>query len=130
MKNKKGLTLTEVLIVVVIIALFASLVLPRFFAQDERGVVAEAVAILSALRQADAAYLLDHIGHAPDVDDLDVEIPATAIRFTYATDGAGNFTATRDGGRCDDRTITLGADGAFGGDHPFGPVPGDGACDS
>ena len=57
-KRKKGFTLTEVLVVVVILGILAGLILPRFFGQSERAVVSEAVGMLSAVRQAEASYFL------------------------------------------------------------------------
>lgn len=51
--NKKGFTLIEVLIVVVIIAVLAALILPRFMNQAERAVIAEAQQILGAMRRGE-----------------------------------------------------------------------------
>jgi prepilin-type N-terminal cleavage/methylation domain-containing protein len=45
----RGFTLIEILIVVVIIAILASLILPRIFAQPEKAIVAEANEMLGAM---------------------------------------------------------------------------------
>ena len=125
----KGFTLTEVLIVVVILGVLAALALPRFFGQDERGVVAEAVAHLSAIRQAEASWSLEQAtpGYTSTLADLDVAVPST--RFTYAVASNGTATATRlpATGTCSSAhfgncTISLTANGVWGGDHPFGPT--------
>jgi len=50
--NKKGFTLVEVLIVVVILAILAALILPRLLSQPERAVIAEAQQMLGRLRRA------------------------------------------------------------------------------
>jgi len=50
--NKKGFTLIEVLIVVVIIAVLASLLLPRMAAQTERAIAAEGLQTLGVIRRA------------------------------------------------------------------------------
>lgn len=52
MRKQKGFTLVELLIVVVIIAVLASLILPRMMAQPERAVIAEAQQMLGAIRRA------------------------------------------------------------------------------
>ncbi|HOG23016.1 MAG TPA: prepilin-type N-terminal cleavage/methylation domain-containing protein [Candidatus Omnitrophota bacterium] len=50
--NKKGFTLIEVLIVVVIIAVLASLLLPRMAAQTECAIAAEGLQTLGVIRRA------------------------------------------------------------------------------
>ena len=133
MNLKKGFTLTEILIVVVIIGILAALALPRFMRQDERGIVAEAVAMLSAIRQAEESYRLENsvTTYATDLSatgPLGVDV-SSSTKFTYAVDGtSGTATATRtpagactstDFGSC---TITLTSAGVWGGTHPFRPT--------
>jgi prepilin-type N-terminal cleavage/methylation domain-containing protein len=55
-KSRKGFTLVEVLIVVTLIGILASLTLPRFIGQQERGRVAEAIGILSAIKRGQEVY--------------------------------------------------------------------------
>lgn len=57
MEKKKGFTLVELLIVIVILAVLASLVLPRMLAQPERAIVAEAVNYLGVIRRAQEAVV-------------------------------------------------------------------------
>ena len=127
-RMKKGYTLVEILTVVVILAVLATLVLPRFTGQSERAVVAEAVSMLSAIRQAEASFFLENAGYTSDLTPagpLDVEISGT--RFTYTADVAGTASATRALSGCVGRTIVLTIDGTFSGTHPFGPNPDAGA---
>ena len=58
--KESGFTLTEILIVVVILAILAALVLPRFSPQGERARASEATAILSSIRQGEEAYFLEN----------------------------------------------------------------------
>jgi prepilin-type N-terminal cleavage/methylation domain-containing protein len=122
----RGFTLTEVLIVVVVLAILAALVLPRFSSQDERGFIAEATGALSAVRQAEEAYRLENPTYTNVIADLDVDI-STSTNFDYTITGAtaADFliTAERNGGQYNGMTITLDQSGDFGGTHPFGPEP-------
>jgi type II secretory pathway pseudopilin PulG len=47
------------LIVVVIMGVLASIAMPKFYPQKEKAVVAEAVGVLSAIRQGELAYKLE-----------------------------------------------------------------------
>lgn len=124
MKTPRGFTLIEVLIVVVIIGVLASLVIPRYFGQNERGYVTEAASNLSALRQAEVAYSLENsAAYTATTSALDVTISST--KFSYAVTTASSLlTATRVGGSAaySGTTITLGIDtGTWGGTHPHKP---------
>lgn len=120
------MTLTEALIVVVILATLATLVLPRFFGQEERGVAAEAIANLSVVRQAEAAYHLEHSAYTGNMTLLDIDDPSIVAgrKFNYTVDAAtGAVTATRVGGGADfnGKQIILHMNGTWGGDHSFKP---------
>ncbi len=54
--TKKGFTLVEVLIVVVIIAILASLIVPRMLAQTEKAKAAEALQMVGAIKRAAERY--------------------------------------------------------------------------
>lgn len=60
MKRNSGYTLVELLLVVSIIAIFASLILPRLQGHPEYGRVAEAMTFLNALRKGEMAYFNEH----------------------------------------------------------------------
>ncbi|MDD5225878.1 MAG: prepilin-type N-terminal cleavage/methylation domain-containing protein [Candidatus Omnitrophica bacterium] len=122
--SRGGMTLTEVLIVIVILGILAGLVLPRYLGQEERGIVAEAVGMLSAIRQAEVAYHLEHSAYTANLADLDLDL--TQIKFTYTVDaGTGTATATRTGGGTDfdGTTLILNIDGTWdpAATHPFKP---------
>jgi len=133
MNKKKGFTLTEILIVVVLLAILAAFVLPRFMKQDERGIVAEAVANLSAIRMGEESYHLEKSAYL-DMDttvagddakweDIGLDKPDTR-NFDYMV-VSGVSTATRNGGGTDynTKTIILNTNGTWdqSASHPFKP---------
>ena len=146
MANKKikffesGFTLAELLIVVVILGILASLTIPRFFPQAEKSRVAEALGMLSAIRQGEEAYRLEN-GAYLEVADTDPDTQwallgldnpnASSVYFTYETSFVGGNaqtfigTATRtnvnSGADNAGKTVTLNNSGTFGGDHTFAP---------
>ncbi|MEI7751127.1 MAG: type II secretion system protein [Candidatus Omnitrophota bacterium] len=56
-KNKKGFTLIEIMIVVIILAIMATLILPRMLSAPESAYLAEANAMLGGLSRAQDTYM-------------------------------------------------------------------------
>lgn len=114
--NKKGFTLIEVLIVVVIIAVLASLVMPKLLPQTERAVIAEGIQTLGVLQRAQN-QLMDLTGatnwtvagtHALIKDKLNVEIK-TGSKYNYRCTAA-SCVAERSG--VANKTITFHQNGS------------------
>jgi prepilin-type N-terminal cleavage/methylation domain-containing protein len=152
MMKKNGFTLTELMIVVVIVGLLAAIAIPRYVSQMERGFVAEAVQMLSAIRQAEVAWSLEQItpAYTTNLADLDID-PSFSTEFTYtiavtagvaaappaaAVSPTFTATATRQaactGQCCPSKTITItnapvvcgsNSPNVFCGTHPYGPNP-------
>ena len=81
MKRSKGFTLVEVLIVVVIIAILASLVMPRMLAQTKRAITAEAFQVVGAIKR-NAERIFDLTGSYPSGPDGYIQI---------YSDGSGGY---------------------------------------
>ncbi|HOW87849.1 MAG TPA: type II secretion system protein [Candidatus Omnitrophota bacterium] len=109
-----GFTLTEVMIVVIIIGVLATLAIPRFFGQTEKAKAAEAINMLSVIRRAQLQYYDAHdrvYVSIPDncspsgadvatsktdfLEKLGIEIPACAnAHWTYSTANVANSGGT------------------------------------
>jgi len=83
---KKGFTLMELIIVVVIIGILAMVGLPQFFRVAERGRSAEGVAALGALRSAQLRFAAETNNTTNVAANLDMDVPGLppgipALRF-------------------------------------------------
>jgi prepilin-type N-terminal cleavage/methylation domain-containing protein len=95
---KKGFTLVELIIVVIIVGILASIGLTQYNKVVERGRATEARMMLGTLRSAELATNYD-LGAYQDVPNLGVSAPtacATTHYFSYSCASAtGTCTATR-----------------------------------
>ena len=77
MKNKKGFTLVELLVVVLIVGILAAVALPQYQKTMERSRAAEALTLLKSVNDA---YQLHHLAtgsYANSFDELSVDLPWT-----------------------------------------------------
>jgi len=120
MKSKKGFTLVEVLIVVIIIGILSSLAIPMYKRATEHARIAEATQILSQVRTAEEVYKLKNGSYTDAFADLIVDIPADGdTLFNYSltiAGGVNGFKATaarntNDGGVTAVPTVTLDGSG-------------------
>ena len=75
MKNKKGFTLVELMVVIVIIGLLATVVAINVLPSQDRAMVGKAKADISVLEQAIETYRLDNLTFPDDLQAL-VAAPA------------------------------------------------------
>jgi len=117
-RHSKGFTLIEVLIVVVIIGILASLLIPRMIQQPERARVAEANQFLGVLNRAQVTFMDSTNGGMLDLDQtagnignwqrIGVTNPGVTGLFTYTCVAANsNCVATRNGGALNGATATI-----------------------
>lgn len=109
--SNSGFTLAELLIVIVILGILGGIALPRFLPQAERGRVAEAVAMLSAIRKGQEAYKLEkneYLG-ITETDD------STATRKKWGYLGISNPNTTDAKSRNFEYTINFANFPSYGG---------------
>src|SRR5713226_6205343 len=87
-KNRKGFTLVELAVVIVVIGVLAAFGVPRFIKSVERSKAAEAFAYLSAVRAAQERYHARQGTYGQTVDSLDIKVSPPKY-FTVGTIAAG-----------------------------------------
>ncbi len=88
-RARKGFTLVELAVVIVIIGVLAAFGVPRFLKSVERSKAAEAFSYLSAVRSSQERYLAQYGQYATDLTTLDIQFPNPAY-FTVGTPTAGS----------------------------------------
>ena len=108
-RTRKGFTLVELAVVIIIIGVLAAFGVPRFLDSVERSKAAEAFNFQSAVRAAQERFQVRQGSYADDLADLDIQMP-TPKYFTVGTPEAGST-----GDLEDSWTLTLTRAGAAGG---------------
>lgn len=94
--RKIGFTLTELLIVVIIIGLLATLALPMLVKTLEKAKVGEAISNLNLIRTGQKIYFLEYGRFSPTVADLNIEDPneqtSRYFDYTMPSADASDFT--------------------------------------
>jgi prepilin-type N-terminal cleavage/methylation domain-containing protein len=124
-----GYTLAEVLIVVVIIAIMATLAVPRFAQQKDKVATAEAIGIMTTIHRA-LLRAYDEDGNYPaaitsgkDADittGLGIEYQAPTTGWTFTTDALGTVTASNTA----HGTLIFFIDGLWNGTGDYNPTNG------
>jgi len=117
LRNSKGFTLIELMIVVVIIGILAALAIPRFTQASARAKEKEADGILKQIYTLENAYYANNGAWATTDADLatvgwDANTTAGLKHYNPPTLGAPPLTMTATGSGYDDRCI--GTDGQIG----------------
>jgi type IV pilus assembly protein PilA len=111
LKNKKGFTLIELMIVVAIIGILAAIAIPNFMTYQCKAKQSEAKSILGALRTAQEAYYAEHSIYAADTGELHFDTKGGGdYSFSFeATPNTTTYTAVANGtinGKADEWKVT------------------------
>jgi len=94
--GNKGFTLIEVLMVVVIIGILASIALPQYAQFTSKAKVSEAVGVASAIRSAEEIYKMQFNAFSADLAGAGFTAPTMkywgAPTYTPNSPSAGNYT--------------------------------------
>ncbi|MDD5613465.1 MAG: pilin [Candidatus Omnitrophica bacterium] len=92
--KRKGFTMLEILIVIIIIAILATFAIPQYLKASKRAIASEAVTSIGSLRGAIARYYQEYNALTSVKDDLDIDNPDSVpnANFNYTIDPAGGIT--------------------------------------
>ena len=99
--NRRGFTLIELMIVVVIIGILAALAIPKFIKVTGKAKVSEAKTILKEIFTLEKAYFNEHdcyveFANGSACTQIGFDLPEGTSRFQYqvtCTDSSADFTA-------------------------------------
>jgi prepilin-type N-terminal cleavage/methylation domain-containing protein len=120
LKSKKGFTMLELLMVVIVIGILASLAIPQYQSFMERARSTEATNIIGSIKSAEELYVLENptaYGADADIDTVYIDYPdaddAQGALWTYAivpessADLGYEVTATRVDGPEKNATVIM-----------------------
>jgi len=101
--RKKGFTLIELMVVVIIVGILAAVAIPIFRGQTKRAIASEGEALLGSVRTAELTYYAEHgeyldvsDGGDPDTDPLGIDASKNRYFKSYSVTGTEAKTTYTD----------------------------------
>ncbi|MFC1708743.1 type IV pilin protein [Candidatus Omnitrophota bacterium] len=94
LRNKKGFTMIELMIVAIIVAILAVVLIPLMSGNRNRAYATEAEATLGTIRTALRAYQAENNGDFPDIGATGVPVLVTAAPANTITFSVADLTGT------------------------------------
>jgi type IV pilus assembly protein PilA len=108
-RGRKGFSLVELAVVIIVIGVLAAFAVPRFLDSVERSKAAEAFNYLAAVRAAQERFQVRQGTYSDDITELDIQMPDPK-HFAVGAPAAGSS-----GDLEESWTLTLTRQGAAGG---------------
>ncbi|CAM3838899.1 type IV pilin protein [Roseateles saccharophilus] len=89
-RARQGFTLIELMVAVVIVGILAAVAYPAYTSFVQRGRRADAMAVLTAVVQAQERYRANNSAYASSLDALNVDASAITSNYDVSTAGVGN----------------------------------------
>ncbi|MFA5287713.1 MAG: prepilin-type N-terminal cleavage/methylation domain-containing protein [Candidatus Omnitrophota bacterium] len=83
LSKNNGFTLVELLIVMVVVGILATIATARYTGVLEKGYSAEAYSVLGQIASAENVYRLENDIYAKDIADLDIDTPKS-VNFNFS----------------------------------------------
>ncbi len=116
LSKKRGFTITEMMIIVIILGILAAVALPQYKYAVERLKVSEAISILTNVLGAQKRYKFENGDYALSLQDLDVTVPPSKnfVGLTFfPNNGAAVALIKRNGTGEYSYSMSIHEDGTF-----------------